>query len=206
MYDAVYASLTGRPVSDQGRAVVVRLNEAITLYERSAGLRKYARGKKNAQFDKAIGAFTADLLLAQSHKKSQGWIWRSLRPVSFDNGPVTRTQGLAVVKSMVALGLIRHVDGYAKMTGFGPSEYVSPKLRAEPAMLQLASECGVETDNANQHFVKGPPKDLVVVRGASTYDGYKKIKGKVLKVKAPEHLWSEIQELNTFLDGFTLEH
>jgi hypothetical protein len=101
---------------------------------------------------------------------------------------------------------MRRVDGYAKMTGFGLSHYVSPKLRAEPAMLKLAKECGVDVDTAKQHFAKGPPKDLVVVRGASVYDGYKKIKGKVLKVDAPEHLWNEIQELNTFLDGFTLEH
>jgi hypothetical protein len=110
------------------------------------------------------------------------------------------------VKGLVALGMIRRVDGYAHMTGFGPSHYVSPKLHAEPAMLKLAKECGVDPRKAAKHFVKGPPKDLVVVRGASVYDGYKKIKGKVLKVKAPEHLRNEVQELNTFLEGFTLEH
>ena len=101
---------------------------------------------------------------------------------------------------------MRRVNGYAHMTGFGPFDYVSPKLRAEPAMLKLAKECGVDADKAEQHFAKGPPKDLVIVRGASVYDGYKKIKGKVLKVNAPEHLWNEMQELNTFLEGFTLEH
>ena len=92
------------------------------------------------------------------------------------------------------------------MTGFGPARYISPKLRAEPAMLKLARECGVDADEAEQHFTKGPPTDLVIVRGASVYDGYKKIKGKVLNVKAPEHLWNEMQELNTFLEDFTLEH
>jgi hypothetical protein len=206
MFDAVYAPLMGRPVSDQGRAVVTRLHEAITTHERTVNPRKYSRGKTRAQFDKAIGAFAADLLLAQNHKKAKGWMQRSLRPVSFDNGPVTRTQGLAVLEGLVALGLIRRVNGYAHMTGFGPSHYVSPKLRAQPAMLKLAKECGVDADKAKQHFAKGPPKDIVVVRGASVYDGHKKLKGKVLKVKAPEHLWNEIQELNTFLEGFTLEH
>jgi hypothetical protein len=206
MFDAVYAPLMGRPVSDQGRAVVARLYEAITAHERAVNPRKYARGKTRALFEKAIGAFAADLLLAQTHKKAEGWIQRSLRPVSFDNGPVTRTQGLAVVEGLVALGLMRHVGGYAHMTGFGPSHYVSPKLRAEPEMLKLAKECGVDADKAKQHFTKGPPKDLVVVKGASVYDGYKKLKGKALKVKAPERLWNEIQELNTFLEGFTLEH
>jgi hypothetical protein len=185
MSNAVYAPLMGRPISDQGRAVVTRLHEAITTHERTAGLRKYERGKTSAQFDKAIGAFAADLLLAQKHKKAKGWIQRSLRVESFDNGPVTRTQGRAVVKGLVALGLMRHVDGYAHMTGFGPSHYVSPKLRAEPGMLKLAKECGVDADKAEQHFAKGPPKDLVVVRGASVYDGYKKLKGKVLKVEVP---------------------
>lgn len=204
MFNAVYAPLTGMPVSDQGRAVVTRLVEAITIHERAAGLRKYDRGKTSAQFAKATGAFAADLLLAQNHKKAKGWIRRSMRDESFDNGPVTRTQGRAVVKGLVALGLMRHVDGYAHMTGFGPSHYVSPKLRAEPAMLKLAKECGVDADTAEQHFVKGPPKDLVIVRGASVYDGYKKIKGKLLKVDVPQHLSNEVQELNTFLEGFTL--
>jgi hypothetical protein len=177
MFDAVYAPLMGRPISDPGRAVVTRLHEAITAHERAVGLRKYARGKTKPQFDKAIGAFAADLLLAQNHKMAKGWIKRSLRAESFDNGPITRTQGRAVVEGLVALGLIRHIDGYTHMTGFGPSHYVSPKLRAEPAMLKLAKECGVDANKAKQHFAKGPPKDLVVVRGASVYDGYKKIKG-----------------------------
>src|SRR6476646_8329837 len=101
---------------------------------------------------------------------------------------------------------MRHVKGYTEMTGFGPGRYVSPKLRAEPAMLKLAKECGVDADKAEQHFVKGPPKDPVVVRGASVYDGYKKIKGKVLKVDVPSHLRDEVQELNAFLAGFTLGH
>jgi hypothetical protein len=204
MHGAVYAPLMGRPISDEGRAVVVRLHEAITAHERTAGLRKYERGKTSPQFMKAIGAFTADLLLAQ--KKGNGWIQRSLRAESFDNGPVTRTQALAVVKALVALGLMHRVEGYTKMSGFGPVGYVSPKLRAEPAMLKLAKDCGVHAGEAKQHFAKGPPKDLVVVRGASTYDGYKKLKGKVLKVKAPDHLRNEMQELNAFLEGFTLEH
>ena len=59
----------GGPVSDQGHAVVARLHEAIAAHERTAGLRKYEPGKTSAQFDKAIGAFAADLLFAQSHKK-----------------------------------------------------------------------------------------------------------------------------------------
>ena len=206
MFNAVYAPLTGMPVSDQGRAVVTRLHEAITAHERAAGLRKYERGKTSARFAKAIGAFAADLLLSHSHKKAKGWVQRSLRDESFDNGPVTRTQGHAVVDGLVALGLMRHVKGYTEMTGFGPARYVSPKLRAEPAMLKLAKECGVDANKAEQHFVKGPPKDLVIVRGASVYDGYKKIKGKVLKVDVPKHLSNEVQELNTFLEGFALGH
>jgi hypothetical protein len=206
MFDAVYAPLMGRPVSDQGRAVVTRLHEAITAHERTVRPRKYTRGKTSVQFNKAIGAFAADLLLAQNHKKAKGWIQRSLRDESFDNGPVTRTQGRAVVEGLVALGLMRHVKGYTEMTAFGPARHISPKLRAEPAMLKLVEECGVATDEAEQHFTKGQPKDLVVVRGASVYDGYKKIKGKVLKVDVPTHLRDEMQELNAFLEGFTLEH
>src|SRR6266404_5085753 len=74
MFNAVHAPLMGRPISDQGRAVVARLREAITAHESATGHRKYARGKTKPQFDKAIGAFAADLLLAQAHKKAKGWI------------------------------------------------------------------------------------------------------------------------------------
>src|SRR5436190_23213050 len=101
MFNAVYAPLMGRPVSDQGRAVVKRLHEAITAHEHTAGHRKYERGKTKVQFNKAIGAFAADLLLAQNHKKAKGWIQRSLRDEAFDNGPVTRTQGRAVGNGLV---------------------------------------------------------------------------------------------------------
>jgi hypothetical protein len=55
---------------------------------------------------------------------------------------------------------MRHVKGYAEMTAFGPGQYISPKLRAEPAMLKLAKECGVDANNSEQHFSKGPPKCL----------------------------------------------
>jgi hypothetical protein len=206
MFNAVHAPLMGRPVSDQGRAVVTRLHEAITAHERTAGVRKYERGKTRPQFAKAIGAFAADLLLAQTHKKAKGWIQRSLRPESFDNGPVTRTQGLAVVEGLVALGLIRHVKGYAEVGPFGVGRLIAPKLLATTVMLKLAEECGVQDGKAEEHFTLGAPKDLVIVRGASTYDGYKKIKGKVLKVDTPARLRDEMQELNAFLEGFTLEH
>src|SRR5882672_8426740 len=86
--NARFASLTGRPITDEGRAVVARLGEAITRQEK----RTYARKRTSTQFNRAIGAFAADLLLAQGHKTAKGWVHRSLRDESFDNGPVTRTQ------------------------------------------------------------------------------------------------------------------
>jgi hypothetical protein len=39
MFNAVYAPLMGRPVSDEGRAVVARLHEAVTAHERKEGKR-----------------------------------------------------------------------------------------------------------------------------------------------------------------------
>ena len=34
----------------------------------------------------------------------------------------------------------------------------------------------MEGGKAEQHFTLGAPKDLVVVKGASVYDGFKKLK------------------------------
>jgi hypothetical protein len=208
MINAVYAPLTGRPVSDQGRALVARLHELIEQHElsHSTKRRKYKRRKTNAQFDKAIGAFAADLLLAQRQAKAKGWVYRSLRDESYDGGPVSRTQGKAVVKGLSGLKLIRHVAGYPRLGAFGVERYVSPKLCATRDLLQLCEECGVEVGSFEKHFTGGPPKDLVVVRGAAKYNDDRKFKGKVLRVDVPAQLRDEVHELNAFLESHTLEH
>ena len=114
--NARFAPLTGRPITDEGRAVVARLSVSITQQE----TRTYARRRTSAQFTRAIGAFAADLLLAQGHKTAKGWIHRSLRDESFDNGPLTRTQAKAVWKGLVALGLVRLIQGYTRFRRRGP--------------------------------------------------------------------------------------
>lgn len=46
----------------------------------------------------------------------------------------------------------------------------------------------------------------MVVKATATYEKGRKFKGKVLRVAIPTHLRDEVQEINTFLEGFTLEH
>ena len=100
-----------------------------------------------------------------------------------------------------------HVEGYARWSALGPLErYVSPKLRATPDLLRLCQECGVVAGSFAKHFTQGPPKDLVVVRGAAKYNEDRKFKGKVLRVDVPAQLRDEVRELNSFLEGHTLEH
>ena len=203
--NARYAALTGQPISDEGRALVAHLGDVITALEN----RKYARGRTAPQFIKAVGAFTADLLLAQGHKTAKGWIHRSLRDESFDNGPVTRTQAKAVWKGLLALGLIRHLQGYARFGKHGRGNvelFISPKLCATDALLEISEACGVEPDNVELHFTSGPPKDPVVVKATSTYENGRKFRGKVLRPKIPARLQDEVREINTFLEGVTLEH
>jgi hypothetical protein len=205
MRNARFAGLAGRPISDEGRAVVEQLGEAIMEQEK----RKYARRSTSAQFHKAIGAFTADLLLAQGHKSAKGWIHRSLRDESFDNGSVTRTQGKAVWKGLLAAGFIRHVQGYTRFGEHGHGNvqlYVSPKLCATAALLQVCEDCGVKAGDAKLHFTSGPPKDPVIVKATSTYENGRKFRGKVLRSKIPVLLQDEVREINSFLEGFTLEH
>jgi hypothetical protein len=208
MLNAVYAPLTGGPSSEQGRLVVTRLCAAIEEYERAHKPRKYARRGTSAQFEKAVGAFVADLLFAQDHPSAQGWVYRSLRPQSFDNsGLVTRTQADAVVTGLPALGMMQHVPGYARFNDFGGKTHVAPKLLATAALLELCTQCGVEVAHAKEHFVRGGPTALVVVRAATEgkRNGAKKSKGAMLKIEIPHQLSEEMEELNSFLDGVTLE-
>jgi hypothetical protein len=83
---------------------------------------------------------------------------------------------------------------------------VSPKLCTTRDLLQLCEECGIDGGSFERHFTRGPPKDLVVVRGRATYNEDRKFKGKVLRVDVPTQLRDEVHELNAFLESHTLEH
>jgi hypothetical protein len=89
----------------------------------------------------------------------------------FDNGPVTRTQAKAVWKGLVALGLVRLIQGYTRFSAHGRGNvqvYVSPKLCATPALLDICEACGVKAGTAKLHFTAGPPKDPVIVKATAT--------------------------------------
>ena len=202
-------------MSDAGRRLVNRICDAVEERERSVQVRKYARGPNmRIKFEKAIGAFVADVLRARQSARADGWLSRSLRNDSFPaGGEFSWTTANHAVQGLQQLGLLEVVKGY---TAFGTpstpglrkaiSRHVPSKLRACPALIALATECGVPVDRANLHFTAGPPKDPVVVRATSTWDGYTKIRGTVMRtLPVPERITAEVHEINQFLRNFTLE-
>jgi hypothetical protein len=73
-------------------------------------------------------------------------------------------------------------------------------------LLALAAERGVAVDQARDHFdITGGPKDLLVLRTTSTWDGGEKQRGKVLtftNTGETEKLEGEVRELNEFIEQF----
>jgi hypothetical protein len=212
VFDAPHAALMGGAVSDAGRLLIARIRDAILEHERVTKPRKYARGVHMlAKFECAIGAFLADLLRA--HQRGDGWISRSLRNVSFTaDGDFSWSTAKQVVDGLRGVDMMDVKTGYAGFAGFSTPRqiavrrYVPSKLRATPKLLKLAGVCGVPIANANLHFTPGPPKDPVFVRGKSSWDGYTKIRGRIIRdIVVPERITAEVVEINTFLRDFTLE-
>ena len=128
MATAPHAALTGGPVSDAGRRLVNRICDAVEERERSVQVRKYARGPNmRIKFEKAIGAFVADVLRVRQSARADGWLSRSLRNDSFPaGGEFSWTTANHAVQGLQQLGLLEVVKGY---TAFGTPQPADRRRR-----------------------------------------------------------------------------
>jgi hypothetical protein len=155
--DARYAALVCRAHSEQARALVQAVINLVAEHELAAGKRTNERKKKQAALSSAVERLLADLLLAQSTEKTNGYVYRPMRPESFTDGDVSYRVFKALVDALVGLGLLEHHKGFqAWGEPFGarvPVRQRATRFRATPKLLDICKEHGVRAADFHLHFL-----------------------------------------------------
>ena len=202
---------TSRGVTQEARALVDEIYRVVTQHELDEG-RKYARqGTRADTFRRTLEGFIGDLLRGQLNKKSQGWVYRSMRTESFtEDENVSYKDFKAAVDSLKKLELLELRPGYLDWgpgfdgIPFPTNNRKASRFRASPKLLALAETHGVTTAALGQHFILELPKNPLQLRATShRNDVGAKVRGKRMSINQTEHtrqLEEQVRELNAFLD------
>jgi hypothetical protein len=138
--DASFASLQGSAKSKAAQALVKDACARVAAYESKGGTRQYKAG---LAVNEAVGAFLADLLVAQSGERPSPWVHRSLHAKRFSGGPVGYKVFKRVLDALKGLGLVEHTEGFAEFNnspfGFSVAQRWAARFKATPAMLEFST-------------------------------------------------------------------
>ncbi len=152
---APLANLKGRATSAAATALVLSLANAYPRTTKSA-TRSNRPIKLEPQFHAAIGAYLADLLMAQGNEDGAGWLRLSLAKKDFKKpSPVSYRMFEGIRKSWKAAELVTEHAGYSGKRGFGspgPIYGSMTRFRATPKLLKIAEDHGVLINDLQDHF------------------------------------------------------
>ena len=179
----------------------------VVAYEREYGTHQHKPGHA---VDKAVGAFVADLLVAQSDDKPSKWVHRALHAKGFSGGPVGHRVFIRVLGALKGLGLVEHAEGMAEFSNsaFGSTvtQRWAARFRATPGMLVLAAKHRVPLQSADKHFAfqYELPKRPLQKRKTNIGNAYtrKKVRGSLMAfdhTPISTRLEADVRELNEFL-------
>jgi hypothetical protein len=213
LQDAAYASLQGSAKSKAAQALVRTTCAQVARYEREHGTHQH---KPGPAVHEAVGAFLADLLVAQSDERPSEWVHRSLQAKGFSGGPVGHRVFTRVLEALKSLGLVEHASGVTKFTNFGAGPIAvqrwAARFRATASLLELTAKHRVPLKSADKHFTfrYELPKWPLQKRKAKTTNAYtrKQVRGTVMPIvhtKTSKKLEDDVRELNEFLSRQQIE-
>jgi hypothetical protein len=198
---APLANLKGRATSASADALVAHLAGAYPRTTKNATRSNKPR-KLEAQVHAAIGAFLADILMAQGNEDSAGWLRLSLAKNDFKKpAPVSWRTFDGLRTAWNAAGLIDERAGYSGKRGFGspgPVYGSMTRFRATPKLLKIAEEHGVIIRDVQDHFFIEfvMPSELVQLTSPS---------GLTRNTAEAKKLRTELAELNAHFAAHKLE-
>jgi hypothetical protein len=198
---APLANLKGRATSTSAAALVTHLANAFPRTTKKATRSNIPR-KLEPQFHAAIGAFLADLLMAQGTEEGGGWLRLSLAKNAFKKPSLVSYRMFDGLRtSWKAAGLIEEHAGYPGKLGFGnpgPVFGSMTRFRATPKLLKLAKDYGVPVGDAQDHFFIEfeMPSELVQLTRPS---------GPTRNTAQAKSLRNEVAELNAHFATHELE-
>lgn len=198
---AIYASLLSKPITEEADALVAELSGRVCEGRKNKG--------REAETQKAVGAFLAHLLGASESKKAQGLVYRSMKAESFTGEEVSYRTFKQVVETFVELGWLEQTKGKRFWTanGFDPSAPPfatgghASRFRMTPELLALCE--GV----TSAHFIEPLPEHPIILRASGIGHGKDKTRGKTLKfthTQRSQLLEDQMKELNQFLSHFEM--
>ena len=191
---APLANLKGRATSASASALVSHLAEAYPRTTKKATRSNKPR-KLEPQVHAAIGAFLADLLMAQGNEDGGGWLRLSLDKRRFKKpSPVSYRMLDGLRASWKAAELIEEYAGYPGSLGFGnPGPMVGrmTRFRVTPKLLKTAKEHGVLIPEVLNHFhiEFDMPSELIQLTQPA---------GVTRDTSISREMRSEVEELNAF--------
>ena len=152
---APLANLKGRVISVSATALVAHLAGA---YPRTTKTAKRTNKPRTLEprFHAAIGAFLADLLMAQGNQEGGGWLRLSLAKNDFKKpNPVSYRMFDGLRTAWKAAELITEHAGYPGKLRFGnpgPPVGSMTRFRATPKLLKVSEEQGILIQDVQDHF------------------------------------------------------
>jgi hypothetical protein len=198
---APLANLKGRATSAAATALVLFLADAYPRTTSNA-TRSNRPIKLKPQFQAAIGAYLAELLMAQGNEDGAGWLRLSLDKKDFNvPAPVSYRMFDGIRQSWKAAELVTEHAGYSGRRGFGspgPPVGSMTRFRATPKLLKIAEDHGVLVDDVQDHFFIefDMPPELVQLTSPA---------GLTRNTDEAKRLRSEVTELNAHFATHKLE-
>ena len=198
---APLANLKGRATSASAATLVSYLADTYPRTTKNAKRSNKPR-KLEPQVHAAIGAFLADLLMAQGNEEGGGWLRLSLAKDAFKRPSLVSYRMFDGLRaSWKTAGLIEEYAGYPGRLGFespGPRVGRMTRFRATPKLLKISEEHGVVIQDVQDHFFIEfeMPSELVQLTSPS---------GLTRNTAQAKSLRSEVAELNAHFAAHKLE-
>jgi hypothetical protein len=190
-FTPLYATLQGRPVSEEALALTKHLSARVTAYERTVGARKNERRTTTRKVEHALGAFLAALMWALADHDAWGWVYRSMEAATFSGERVSHRTFKAVTQALVKLGYVVREQGHRRHidVSFDPGDAPvwhkvrgrASHFRATEALVIEAAWFGVVSSMSELQFAHGLPEPPVILRAGPIRLYGKKIKGRRMK-------------------------
>lgn len=141
-------------------AVLTDLNQSkaeAASAEGKRARRPQAKALQSHQY--TLDAILADLILASGHREALGYCYRSANRQAFSSSGTKATSRVYdwQMACLEALGLVDRKKGYKAIEDFeGPIEDYrrATRIRATPALVEIAQRHGISPDNLHDHYVK----------------------------------------------------
>jgi hypothetical protein len=196
-------SLDYRPASPQAEELGKAL--ADTVFRAGSGRHRERRGAQQRRFERAAGAFAADLLKA-AQANPQRWSYRVQDKASFSGEAVSARAFKQLRDGALAAGLIEKHNGHYSRIDWGEGVKsglgLALRLRAKPCLIELAERCGISPTNVDDHFRRAEPIKPLVLKSSSARIAGRKQSGRSMRFEETEttrQLREDMIELNRFL-------